>query len=323
LNRVGKVKRRSHSGVVATALALAALGCTKTDDPQPGRDVVNQTAEVTWCIGRFRFAIDSALEVAGRSQRIYRVNVSTLPNGDGNGQQLWQARLAAIRATNPVAPEVRVIELEPGVPGAWYRADPNDRSFITLEAMKFYPDHALYLAREVASGSEAVTEKMYRRVIAGYAPHAWRGFCVGDGALNTETSKNEQTLIRFTDPMRPSFELSLATHTVDRPETSTLHDLEIERRILMESGAIVTILRNEARVVAQLPGIDARIQVQPPGGPATVRFSWRFDGSSGNALAPQIIIIASAALRDAPELNILWEKFLASLQPLSPPTPAP
>ena len=202
----------------------------------------------------------------------------------------------------------------------WYHANTNDSSFVTLEVMRAYGDHVLHLVREVASGAEEVTERMYRRVIAGYVPHGRQGFCVGDGALTSETSKNEQTLISFRRPRHGDFMLSLATNTVDQPEEgASLQDIHDEREILMESGSVVTILLNERRVVAGLGGVDARIQIRPRGEATFVRFTWRFGGIGGDALAPQLVLIGAAPLEHMVQLVADWEKLLQSLHPLPQP----
>ena len=265
---------------------------------------------------------------SGRSQRIYRVDVSTIPLRDTDAATVWQARLASIRAAHasPGArdPIVRTFDLDAAVPAVWFHADSSDASFVTLEVMKPYGDHLLHLEREISSGAEEVTEKMYRRVIAGYVPHGRQGFCVGLGALMSEVSKNEQTQIAFTDPAVPDFTLSFASNTVDQPEEGDpLQDIEEEQRILAESGAVVTVTRNERRTVAQLAGVEARIQMKPRDGEPFVRFTWRFAGVGGNPSAPQLMLVGSAPVEHQAQLNTVWERMLRSLQPVPLPPAQP
>jgi len=318
-------RRRTHAGLALILAWAWAWACQDTQDRGSGRVAVNQTDESTQCIGRFQFSVDPSVVVTGRNQRIYRVEVSTIPLKDTDADAIWRERLGAIRATARRAaakdPVVRTFDLDPGVTAVWFHANSTDESFVTLEVMKPYRDHVLHLVREITSGAEAVTEKMYRRVIAGYVPHGRRGFCVGLGALVSEVSKNEQTLIAFMNPALADLEVSFASNTVDQPDDAdAIHDIEEERKILMESDTAVVISRNERRTVAQLPGVEARIQLTPRGEKPLVRFTWRFAGVGGSPSAPQLVLIGTALLEHQAQLNAVWEKLLGSLQavPLPP-----
>jgi hypothetical protein len=98
--------------------------------------------------------------------------------------------------------------------------------------------------------------------------------------------------------------LSLASDAVDVPDThDVLRDVEDERRILVESGSEAVILRDEARTVAQLPGVDARVRMTARGAGLSVRFTWRFSGRAGDATAPQLTLVRTALAPNEAELE--------------------
>ncbi len=287
---------------------------------------MNATDPNGHCIGRFQFRTAPALVVSGRSQQIYRVDIKTvaLPTR-ATTAHVWAARVAAIRQTGAAGQDavVRSFDLEPDLPAVWYYGRPGERTHVTLEAMKAFPDHTLQLVYEITGEPQAATERAYRRIVAGYVPGGRTGFCLEHGALVSEPSRSEDTRIAFRHVSLAGFELSLASDAVDVPDTrDVLRDVEDERRILMESGSEVVILRNEARTVAQLPGVDSRIRMSARGAKPFVRFTWRFSGRAGDATAPQLTLVGTALAPDQAQLELVWEAVLQSLKrmPQSPAT---
>lgn len=280
-------------------------------------------SSLTYCVGRFQFELAPLLLQATRSQSIYRVNARTVALSAAVPAPLvWSQRLATIRssARQPAPdPIVRTFELDPGVQAVWYRERPNDNTHATLETLKPFGDHALQLKREISAGQPDVTEQTFRRIAAGYVSQGHRGFCLENGSLTTESSRYEEASISFTDPKFADMRLSFISDAVDQVDPhDPLRDIEDERKVLVESGSEVTILRNERRVVAQLPGVEARIRMKPRGEAPFVRFTWRFDGTARDATAPQMMLVGTAQDPKNAELEAVWDRWLQSMRRVPP-----
>lgn len=303
--------------VTATTSPLAAPTFELVDT------AMNLSEPIPYCVGRFRLHVAKSMAPTGRSQQIYRVDISTGARPSGvPAPSVWADRLTVIRGGKPSSPDpvIRSFDLEPGVPAAWYYARPNDRFHITLEAMKPFKDHILRLVYEITGEPQSATESAYRRILAGYVPGGKTGFCMEHGSLTSEPSRNEHTNIAFQHTAVRELKLTFASDSVDKPDTrDMLRDVEEERKLLLEAGSEVEILQNGPRTVAQLQGVDARIRMLARDTAPFVRFTWRYAGNAKNATTPQITVVAVAPVAHQATLEAVWETLLNGLQPAPQP----
>lgn len=277
-------------------------------------------------IGRFQFQLPAALKPQGRHQAIYRVEVGTQASAPGQAGALWASRLATLRAGGKppgVAERVlRSFELEPGVPALLYHSHPDNPDLVTLLAGKAHNDHLLYASRDGELASAANLEKLVRIVMRAYVPAGRQGFDIGHGTLGSEPGVNEEARLTLAHASWPEFDFRFNSRTVRELERADpLQDFEQDRQRLA-AGATLTLLRNQPRTAAGLPGREGWVQsVGKASGEVSLRLSWAFPGRPGQATAPAIMIVATARGSERAALEAAWEMLLGSLQPI--PVAAP
>jgi hypothetical protein len=274
------------------------------------------------CLGRFWFVVPGALAVTGRSQSIYRVDVSTIPLPAGGLDALWRERLARVNALTPppgvASPVIRTFELQPGVSGIWYFVNPDDDEELCLEALKPQSGYAVLASRRGAASKEAIVETLVKNVLDAYVPGTERGFCVGAGAITSEPGLNEYAGIALEHPTVPNFEVSIDTRTVKEPDTRAYSNLDEERQVTAGLGGTVEELRDQTRVVAGLEGKEIWASVDLPRETPFVRFTWHFPGVAEDSSRPMINIMGTAPTSRRAELEAVWEAVLRSFRPIPP-----
>ncbi len=314
-NRMRRFDAVSALSWFSAGMLLA--GCSAPAVQSGARQRTNMNSQ---CVGRFGFQAPDKLTVGGRSQSIYRVDVSTEPIPPEGASSAWEQRLKAIRALPAPAgrrdPILRTFELAPGVAAAWYAGRPSSADEILLEAAKPAGNRIFRAVRVGAPGKEAPAETLVRDIVASYAPGAGDyGFCLGAGSVTIEASQNESARIVLQDA-RTSLEIRLETQTVSRPQTESYADLDEEKSYAQASGAALTVLREAPRGAAGLEGKEIRIRVTPPGEPPLLRFTWHFDGVPRNASQPAVNIVGHASPEHQADLEQAWDTILQSLHPL-------
>jgi hypothetical protein len=265
------------------------------------------------------------MELAGRSQSIYRVEVSTEFIPPGGAQVEWANRISRLKGLKPPPGAsdviIRTFELAPGVQAVWYFTDVAFAELRELEARKFVGDQIVLARRGVEAGGETDIERLVRNVINAYVPGDEHGFCIGAGAITSEPGINEQALARFVHRKLPEFEMSFDTHTVREPATQhPLSDIAADQRAFEAAGGSLTILRDTERTVAEIPGREGRISVVSPGENPFVRFTWHFAGVAQRSDLPEILIDGFAPTEHEATFEAVWEAMLQSVRrvPLSP-----
>lgn len=277
-------------------------------------------------IGRFQFQLPAALKPQGRRQTIYRVVASTQATAPGQAPALWAQQVAAVRAgARPPGVAERVLrsfELEPGVPALLYHGHPDNAGLVTLLAGKAFNDHLLLASRDGEVASAANLEKLVRIVMRGYVPAGRQGFDIGHGTLGSEPGVNEEARLTLVHGSLPEFDIRFDSRTVREPERADpLQDFEQDRQRLA-GGVTLSLLRNQPRTAAGLPGREGWVQsVGKASGEVSLRFSWAHPGLPGQATAPAIMIVATARGSDRAALEAAWEMLLGSLQAI--PVAAP
>ena len=307
------------------AAALASTpGCSKPPGGDTaGREMDAQRKETALdsdmkmqCIGRFQFEAPDALAVAGRTQSIYRTDVSTASMPPGEAQEAWKERLNAIRALAATDPVRRTFELEPGVPAVWYGNNPRVPSSVVLEAVRSMDDHLLKAVRRAEAGKESLAEKLVRNILGSYRPHETGiGFCIGFGSLTIEPAERESVSITLKHQTLAELEASIETVTVDRPDTES-SSLDEAKAFAKSYGASMKVLRDRKRAAAGLTGHELCISLAVPNQPETMRFNWHYEGASGDAARPRIDIAGTARATRRAELEKAWDKVLDSLRPV-------
>jgi hypothetical protein len=326
------VSRRAAIRALWCAACAHLVACgnlskeNRAESPKPrmnGDD--NKDAQ---CVGRFRLSVPEGLAVTGRSQSIYRVDVSTVPLPSGGAEAVWNERLPQIRALK--APPgtadviVRTFELEPGVPAVWYKRSPESARLLALEAMKAVGNHVLLVSRGAEAGHEADIETLVKIVIDAYVPSTNSGFCVGSGSITSEPSQSENASISFVHQMLPDITLSFETQTVREPNlTNPLDGVERQARDLAAKGGQLKVLRNDVRSAAGLKGMEGWISITEPGKQPLFLLAWHFQGVGGRSDQPDIALHGEAHAEHQAEMETIWEGLLKSLQavPLSPKAP--
>jgi len=305
----------SRSAVTFASICLMFWGggCGRSEEPQKydssGQvSMTSSASEQQWqCGGRFAF-IAGAVNVMDRSQSIYRTNVTTLampPNGiDG----YWATRLG--RNGSPPRP----VELQAGVKSAWSARNAAFPKILTLEAVSPVRDGLLLVDREADAGKEDVAETLVRDIINAFVPSTEHGFCVGTGAIALEPSQNEQVRLTLAKSDAPDVEVRFQTRTVREPDTSTYSNLDEEKSLVASRGGTLNIVRDGARVAADMSGKEIWIAVAVPNEPALVRFTWHFAGEASSPTHPSIDIVGTTTRERTGQLESLWESILGSLR---------
>ncbi len=285
-----------------------------------------QSAESTQCIGRFKFSMLAGF-TTGRSQTIYTVDVRTVSIAFSSPQIIWNDELeqiAAIKAPEGVSSSIiKTFELQPGVPAVWYYRQSSSTDLIALKAMKPFQGRVLIVSRGAdlrarpdldEQRKKSIVEQLVKNVVDAYTTQTDYGFCVGYGTITSEPSINGLTLISFTHPQLPGFDLRFETRTVSEPDNETYSSLHEERAWLAGTQAKLTVLKDSQQTVAGMEGKEIRISVTLPEEPSFVRFTWHFPGVSRKSDRPAIDILATANIKNQKRLEEVWEKMLQSLQ---------
>jgi type VI secretion system (T6SS) Tli4-like immunity protein len=313
-----------NSGTAALSLSDPGVpGKKKPERPQM-QDPIEKNAPRVDCEGRFRFAVPGSFNVSGRSQSIYAVSVSTAALPPGGMDALWNARLARIRppgASNASDQVVfRTFDLQPGSRAVWYARDPAAPRIRNLEAVMVSGNFAVLASRSGESGKESIVEDLVRLLLNDYAPSTAHGFCVGQGALTSPPSSDEESLISLSHKKSQDFQIKFSTRVVSRADKTTYSDVEEEREVAESGGGSISVIRDQSRSVAGLEGKEIEISVKVPGDPPFVRFTWHFAGAPQNSFKPMINIVGTAPLPQQAELQRFWDLFLQSMEPV-PPSP--
>ena len=314
--------------VLTIAVLLPSAQAVPLGD-QLGSTTLNvNTAATVHRIGRFQFDLPPGFRESGRSQSIYRTNVSTIPLAPSDASAYWMQRLSEIRAQRAPAGVseviVRSFQLLPEVPAVWYHRNSEVANLFTLEAMKPFNNHALLVSRGLEGPDQASVEKLLKILIKAYAPDAQKGFCVGFGTLVSEPGVNEQVQLALIDASRPNLEISLETHTVREPEAvDPLEDIEQDKRRFAAEDGSLKVLRHESRTAAALRGMESWLSIGTADKRETLRFSWSYPGTPGNAGAPAIMLVATAEVAYRAQLVAAWEEMTKTLRPVPFADPAP
>jgi hypothetical protein len=265
------------------------------------------------------------MAVTGRSQSIYAVAVSTVPLPPGGIQTLWNSRLAKV---HPIAvpnqsekDNTGTFELLPGTRAVWYLRDPASPRVRNIEAAKISGEFAVLANTSGETGKESIVEDLVRIVMNSYAPATSAGFCVGNGALTSAPSSEEESLISLTHKKIKDFQIAFSTRVVSRPDTRTYSDVDEERELAESNGGSLSVIREQKRTVAGLEGKEISISVNSPGEPPSVRFTWHFAGVPQNSFKPMINIVGSAPLPEQAQLQNVWDSLLQSIQSIPPASP--
>jgi hypothetical protein len=277
-------------------------------------------AEEAACAGRFSLAVPEHMKVDVRSQSIYRTNVKTLPAPEGGIQAYWAARLLALRAQPGISFEgpdaLRIFDAQKGINGVWYRGNRAFPNTLTLEAAMEVERGLVLADREAVSGKESVAGQLVTSILKAYVPSTDSGFCVGDGAIQMEPSQNERVQLNLTHVIAPDLEVRFATRAVVEPDLKSYSDVEEERELAASCGGSIVVLREQQRRAAGMDGKEIWISMSVPGEAPSVRFSWHFPGTGGDASRPMINLVGSAPLVEQPVLQDAWDRVLGSLRPI-------
>lgn len=279
----------------------------------------------SWCVGRFRFTASDLMKLAGRNQSIYGVDASTVLLTPKSVDALWSERLTRIRSLEP-PPEageaiIRNFHLAAEVPAVWYFPNSTFSNVRRLEAMNPSRNHALVVGVDAEAGTERLAEQLITNMINAYVPGAEHGFCIGQGSITSEPGVSEQALASFVHRQLADFRVSFDTHTVQEPATQhPLSDIAMYQSEFAAAGGSLIVLRETARIVADLPGREGRVSVVSPGEASIVRFTWHFPGAARRSDLPQIFIDGFAPTEHQATLEVVWEAMLQSVRrvPLSP-----
>ena len=287
----------------------------------PGHAVNASTSSITERIGRFQFHVPDSMTLTGRSQNMYRFEITTAPMPAIGAEQAWNRRLTEIRALTP-PPGARsalrqTLQLQPGVPAAWYNRSSSLPAVVTLTAMLQEDNHLLWITGDGDAGKEEAIAGIARSILAAFAPGDADGFSLGFGAITTAPSANESTRLSVEGPDGTT--LTFATQTVQQPDHLTYTDVDEEQQVVAAHGGSLQILREDTRVVATMQGVEIRISASPRNEPPFLRFTWHFQGEPGNSARPKIDIMGSAPVARRAALETTWDAVLGSLRPIPAP----
>jgi hypothetical protein len=320
--------RRRHFAPAAAGFLLSLFGYLMACGSAPGgeqrKTKMNATSSGSQvCIGRYEFMAPGGLAIDGRTQRIYRVDVSTVSLAERRLQSYWNGKMAELRKLpsppGTISPVLRTFELKPGMQAVWYADDPEDAESNQLLAIRPVGDHVVVAQRGGSVAGRSNVETLVGNVLDAYVPSTGEGFCAGAGAITTEPGRNEQTLIALTHSRLPDTEVEFSTETVREPDTSTYSDVSEEREAAAANGGTINVLRDRMRTAGGVEGNEMWISVSAPDEESTVRFTWEFAGRPENAIRPYMQFRASAPLAQKAELERLWEVLLNTLKPVPLP----
>jgi hypothetical protein len=146
-----------------------------------------------------------------------------------------------------------------------------------------------------------------------------RGFCIGEGSLDTEPSTTETARLSLTQPEPQGLELSIETQTTAQPETDDLLAQAAARTAeLVRQGMQAELRVNRARQVGGLEGVESRVWIRDKAQPQLL-YMWRFAGRANDAFAPQIHLQGEAPEAQKAVFDAAWERLLQSWRAVEPP----
>jgi Tle cognate immunity protein 4 C-terminal domain len=312
---------RTAALVVVAVCGAGVTGCSsKTGPNRPAG--VNMNGELnsqSICIGRFAFSIPEGSRITGRSQSIYRVDVTTVPVPAGGLDSLWHKRLVEIRGTAPPPDEndriIRTYALARATKAVMYYDSTDSPGPRRLDGMRQTDNWAVIASRFGAQGQDRDMETLVLHVLDGYSPIGKEGFCVEHGVITSEPGNNEAAGARLDNPLLQDFEVVFRTQTVRDPKPiEELSDVDEFRRAFGGISASTQVLTSTTRNAAGLAGLEERIAVLPNGDPPFIRFSWKYSGEPLRSDHPQISIRAVCHSIHQAQMVEAWEAILGSLR---------
>lgn len=265
------------------------------------------------CVGRFDIALPPELQMAGRSQSIYGVDVNAPLLTHGGFDTFWQQRLDRLRAERGFRGEVA---LEDGARGVWMN---DGEGGVRLDAARAFGDYVFTTSRSGDEGREAVIQKLSTNVIAAYRPDASAGFCVEHGVITSEPGDAESTSLLASHKRIGELNIRYLTQTVADPvPDERLSDIREMQQSL--PGTKLQRIASLRRSVAGISGREERVAMSPPSEPPVVRFTWKCSGESFRADIPHIMIVGVAPKEHQSELAAVWDVLLDSIRkvPMAP-----
>lgn len=267
------------------------------------------------CIGRFSLSPPPGWALLARSQKMYLTDLDdAAPPPAAGSDDVVLDRLR--QGLPPKAPLIRRFELDGVGPAAWFglgSVDSVDRRLVALAG-------PLRLQLLATKGREPAAEKGLRMIAPGYRPGARSGFCLVNGAMDLEPSRNETTQLTLSANNLPDTRFTLNTRAVDKPDEShPLAHPETELASLSGSGVSATMSPQIPRNVAGLAGRELRGELRASATTAARRM-YRFfhPGIGRQAGAPLMTLSLDGPAAEQATLDQAWDTLLNGLRPLPP-----
>ena len=294
------------------AIIVSIGSCTDFKDTDKSVDYLEGLSMKLISLGRFNFSLPEEFDLLGRHQSIYHVEVVTIALQDKSPDDLWYKRLEKIKAKNVSSKMLWEREVHPGFPAVFYQVDPSVPS-VTLEAQKTLEDHLLILKYEGKKGMEKDILRLISITAGGYKKGIAKGFNIGAGSITSKPSLNEHAFIKFKNKALQT-EVSINTQTVGRVlNKHPLDDVSNEVKGLALEGIKLKVLKDKKRTVADFPGFEGRVILDSPDEEPIFRYTWFFQGETGNSFKPEILIKVIGPAKHIEEVNEIWENLLKSL----------
>lgn len=298
--------------LLAAVAALLAPRAQAGPPPTARSDAMDPTPNAI-CIGRFSLSPPPGWVLQARSQKMYLTDLDDAPPPPAAGSS--DPVLDRLRqGLPPKAPLIRRFELDGVGPAAWFglgSVDSVDRRLVALAG-------PLRLQLLATKGREAPAEKGLRMIAPGYRPGARSGFCLVNGAMDLEPSRNETTQLSLAASAWPDTRFTLHTRAVDKPDTThPMAQPEAEAAALAGSGATLQLQPQRARQVAGLAGQELRGELQADAHTPPRRLYRFFHAGVGRqAGAPLMTLALEGPASEQAALDLAWNTLLDSLRPL-------
>lgn len=297
---------------VAPLLLLAVHAAAAAPKPARSEAMTSTPAPNAICIGRFSLSPPAGWVLAGRSQKMYLTDLddTPLPAADSTDPVLDRLR----QGLPPKAPLIRRFDVVGVGPAAWFglgSVDSFDRRLVVLAG-------PLRLQLLSGQGREVPAERAMHMIAPGYRAGARTGFCLANGAMQLEPSRNESTELRLEATAWPGTAFTLNTRAVDTPdETHPMANPDAELAGIAGSGVSVKLSAQTPRTVAGLPGRELRGEMQASATAASRRL-YRFfhPGVGRQAGAPLMALGLEGPASEQAALDRAWDALLDSLQPV-------
>jgi hypothetical protein len=269
-----------------------------------------------WSLGRFNFSLPEQLYLAGRNQSIYEVEVSTVPLENQSADSIWKNHLEKIKSENSSTryPEgiIWTKEVNPGFYAVSYQKDTSVHA-VTVKGQAVFGDHLLLLKYSGKLGMEDEILRLISITAGGYRVNDAEGFNVGYGSITSEPGINEHAFASFKNDQGKT-EVTINTQTPgkylsDHPLENISHEI---KGIEMEGGKL-KVLRDDRRTVADFRGYEGLVIVESPDEDPIFRYTWFFQGETGNAFKPEILIKMIGPSDQLEIVKETWENLLKSL----------